>query len=66
MRKTAKLMEPMEHVVIDVPTEYQGSVMQKLGARKGELEQMAPLAPRACALNFAFRRAGCSATAANF
>ena len=37
------LMEPMEIVVIDVPTEYQGSVMQKLGARKGELVQMAPL-----------------------
>ncbi len=38
-----KLMEPMELVVIDVPVEYQGSVMQKLGARKGELQQMAPL-----------------------
>lgn len=36
-------MEPMEHVVIDVPIEYQGSVMQKLGSRKGELIQMAPL-----------------------
>ncbi len=35
--------EPMEHVVIDVPVEYQGSVMQKLGSRKGELVQMAPL-----------------------
>ena len=38
-----KTMEPMEHVVIGVPTEYQGSVMQKLGSRKGELVQMAPL-----------------------
>ena len=38
-----KVMEPMEHVVIDVPVDYQGSVMQKLGARKGELVQMAPL-----------------------
>src|SRR5699024_7125926 len=37
------LMEPMERVVIDVPVDYQGSVMQKLGARKGELQQMAPL-----------------------
>jgi GTP-binding protein len=37
------VMEPMEHVVIDVPLEYQGSVMQKLGSRKGELVQMAPL-----------------------
>lgn len=41
--ENGKTMEPMEHVVIDVPTEYQGSVMQKLGSRKGELVQMAPL-----------------------
>lgn len=41
--ENGKKLEPMEHVVIDVPTEYQGSVMEKLGARKGELEQMAPL-----------------------
>lgn len=41
--ENGKTMEPMEHVVIDVPTEYQGSVMQKLGGRKGELVQMAPL-----------------------
>lgn len=36
------LMEPFEHVVIDVPTEYQGSVIEKLSARKAELVQMAP------------------------
>ena len=41
--ENGQLMEPMEIVVIDVPTEYQGSVMQKLGSRKGELVQMAPL-----------------------
>ncbi|MDL2323627.1 translational GTPase TypA [Ruminococcaceae bacterium OttesenSCG-928-A16] len=41
-----KTMEPMEHVVIDVPLEYQGSVMQKLGSRKGELVQMAPQGSR--------------------
>ena len=35
--------EPMEIAVIDVPIEYQGSVMQKLGSRKGELMQMAAL-----------------------
>ncbi len=38
--------EPMEHVVVDVPVEYQGSVMQKLGSRKGELVQMAPQGSR--------------------
>ncbi|MFV0414557.1 MAG: translational GTPase TypA [Oscillospiraceae bacterium] len=41
-----QVTEPMEHVVIDVPLEYQGSVMQKLGSRKGELEQMAPQGSR--------------------
>lgn len=41
-----KTLEPMEHVVIDVPLEYQGSVMQKLGSRKGELVQMAPVGSR--------------------
>ena len=41
--ENGKTMEPMELVVIDVPTEYQGSVMQKLGSRKGELVQMSPL-----------------------
>lgn len=32
--------EPMEKVSIDVPEEYVGSVMEKLGARKGELLEM--------------------------
>ena len=41
--ENGQTMEPMELVVIDVPTEYQGSVMQKLGSRKGELVQMSPL-----------------------
>ncbi len=41
--ENGKKLEPMEHIVIDVPTEYQGSVMQKLGSRKGELVQMSPL-----------------------
>ena len=36
------LMEPYEHVVIDVPTEFQGSVIEKLSSRKAELVQMAP------------------------
>ncbi len=41
--KDGEVLEPMEHVVIDVPTDYQGSVIQKLGSRKGELVQMTPL-----------------------
>lgn len=34
--------EPMEYLVVEVPAEYVGSVMNKLGARKGELLNMAP------------------------
>ena len=33
-------LEPVENVIIDVPEEYLGSVMEKLGARKGELLDM--------------------------
>ena len=35
-----KLHEPMERVSIDVPDEAVGAVVQKLGARKGELLEM--------------------------
>ncbi len=38
--------EPYEYVVIDVPQEAVGSVMEKLPARKGELLQMMPVGSR--------------------
>ncbi len=38
--------EPMELLVADVPVDYQGAVIQKLSARKGELQQMAPQGDR--------------------
>lgn len=41
-----KLHEPMEKVVIDVPEEYVGTVMEKMGARKAELSQMEPQGKR--------------------
>ena len=34
--------EPMERVSIDVPEEYMGTVIEKLGKRKGELLEMNP------------------------
>ena len=34
--------EPYEQLSVDVPTENQGAVMQRLGERKGELRQMQP------------------------
>ncbi|MDD6090511.1 MAG: translational GTPase TypA [Clostridiales bacterium] len=38
--------EPVERVVVDVPQEYMGSVMEKLGARKGEFLEMTPAGSR--------------------
>jgi GTP-binding protein len=35
-----KLMEPVEHVIIDVPEEHVGSVIENLGRRKGEMKNM--------------------------
>jgi len=35
-----KLLEPMEQLIIDVPEEYQGTVIQELSLRKGELVAM--------------------------
>lgn len=34
------MMEPMEYLTIDVPEEYMGTVMEKLGPRKGEMVNM--------------------------
>lgn len=38
----SKTHEPVERLVIDVPEEFVGSVMEKMGTRKGELIQMQP------------------------
>ena len=38
--------EPVERVVIDVPADNVGSVMEKLGARKGEFVTMTPIGSR--------------------
>ncbi len=35
-----KLHEPMELLIVEVPTDYVGAVMEKIGSRKGELENM--------------------------
>ena len=35
-----RTLEPMEELIIDVPEEYQGVVIQKLAQRKGELKNM--------------------------
>jgi GTP-binding protein len=39
-RIDGKLMEPVEHLTVDVPEEFVGVVMEQLGARKGEVTNM--------------------------
>ena len=41
-----ELNEPMEKLVIDVPEESMGAVMEKMGVRKGELLNMTPVGSR--------------------
>ncbi len=38
--------EPVERVVVDVPTDFVGAVMEKLGSRKGEFVTMNPVGNR--------------------
>lgn len=35
-----KKMEPVEHLIVDIPEEYMGSVMESLGTRKAEMVNM--------------------------
>ena len=41
-----KMCEPVERVVIDVPQDCMGSVMEKLGSRKGDFVEMNPVGNR--------------------
>jgi len=43
---SGKLCEPQERLVIDVPEECVGTVMEKMGTRKGELQSMQPQGTR--------------------
>ncbi len=36
-------MEPMEYLVVDVPSEFQGVIIEKMGPRKGEMTSMQPM-----------------------
>jgi GTP-binding protein len=35
--------EPMEYLVVDVPSEFQGTIIEKMGPRKGEMTSMQPM-----------------------
>ena len=39
-RIDGKLMEPIEHLTIDVPENFVGTVIERLGPRKGEMSKM--------------------------
>ena len=39
-RINGKLMEPVEHLTVDVPEDFVGVVMEQLGSRKGEVTNM--------------------------
>ena len=41
-----KKCEPIERLVVDVPSESVGAVIEKLGARKGDLLEMTPVGSR--------------------
>ena len=47
-----KKCEPVERVVVDVPSEYIGAVIEKLGSRKGEFVEMMPVGSRTRATFF--------------
>ncbi|MBT0665398.1 translational GTPase TypA [Geobacter pelophilus] len=38
-----KKLEPMEYLVVDVPSEFQGAIIEKMGPRKGEMTSMQPM-----------------------
>lgn len=50
--ENGKKLEPMEECVVDVPEEYSGTVIEKLSARKGELQGMSTSASGSSRLTF--------------
>ncbi|MBS4006838.1 MAG: translational GTPase TypA [Clostridium sp.] len=47
-----KTHEPVEHLVLDLPEEYMGGVMERLSRRKAEMLDMAPTAPGQLRIEF--------------
>ena len=60
-----KVCEPIERMVADVPEECMGSVIEKIGRRKGDLVSMTPMGSR-YRLEFLVPSEVCSATATSF
>ncbi|NNN04486.1 MAG: translational GTPase TypA [Elusimicrobia bacterium] len=58
-REIAGVMsEPMENLVIDVPADYQGAVIESLGRRVGQLQNMAPEGTSRVRLEYAISSRG--------
>ncbi len=45
-------LEPFEHLVVDVPTEFQGVAIEKLGKRKAEMTSLIPMPDGTVRLEF--------------
>ena len=58
--------EPIEYLIVDVPEDFMGVVMEKLGMRKSELINMASSAKDTCGWNLKFPQEALLATDQNF
>ncbi len=56
--ENGKKLEPMETAYIDVPDEFTGVVIEKLGQRKGELRNMSPMSGGYTRLEFSIPSRG--------
>ena len=55
--ENGKKLEPLERLVIDIPENFIGIIMETIGSRRGEMLKMATTAPAACASILKFPRA---------
>lgn len=63
--ENGKKLEPMELLIVEVPEQYVGPVMEKIGSRKGELENMGTRDGGSTHLEFKIPARGLSATVWN-
>ncbi len=45
-------LEPFEYLVVDVPSDYSGTVIEKLGKRKAEMKSMTPMVDNSVRIEF--------------
>jgi len=63
---TARRLEPIEEVVVDVDEEFAGVVVEKMSRRRAEMQEMRPSGGGKLRLTFLARRAASSATRESF